>query len=222
MARTVNAETLALSKRLEACRLKSYPDPGSKDGKPVTVGYGTTTIGGRPISLGLTITQEQAETYHAEDLAKVSAFIERTVKVPLNDNQFGALVLFVNNIGGTKFAKSTLLRKLNAGDYDAVPKELARWTKNDGKEMRGLVNRRAAEAGLWAKGSFAASNTVAAAPGNPIKAYATPENLTAAGGLLSGAAALASGNGPVQIAVAAVLVLAAGVIAFLVVRKATR
>lgn len=222
MTRPITDEVLAISKRLEGLRLQAYPDPGSKDGKPVTIGYGTTRINGQPIKLGTTITEQQAEEYHRQDLMKVGAAVERLAKVNLTDNQFGTLVLFSNNVGIGAFEKSTLLKKLNAGDYEAVPAQLARWNKNDGKVMQGLVNRRAAEAGLWARGSFASSSNVDAKPGVPIKDLATPENMYAGGGLLTGAAALASGNGPVQIAVAVALVVAVLVIAFLVIRKATR
>ena len=90
------------------------------------------------------------------------------------------------------------------------------------KVMDGLVNRRAAEAGLWAKGAFVSTSTVEAKTGNPIKDLVTPENMAAGGGLLGGAAAVASGNGPVQYAIAALMVIAAITIAFLVIRKATR
>ena len=97
---------------------------------------------------------------------------------------------------------------------------MARWNKNDGKVMTGLTNRRAAEAGLWAKGAFVASNTVAAAPESPIKAALKPEVMTAAGGLLAGAGGLTTGTGPVQTALAVCLVVAAVVVAALVIRKA--
>ena len=103
-----------------------------------------------------------------------------------------------------------------------MPSQLARWNKNDGKVMQGLVNRRAAEAGLWAKGEYVASAPVEAKPGNPIKDLLKPENVTSAGGLLAGGAAVASGNGPVQYAIAALMVIAAITIAFIVIRKATR
>ncbi len=209
MARTVNAETLALSKKLEGLRLKAYPDPGSRDGKPVTIGYGTTRISGKAVTLGTTITEAQAEKYHMADLEAVTAAIERLVKVPLNDNQLGALTLFANNMGTGALQKSTLLKKLNAGNYDAVPSKLAKWRFNDGKVMQGLVNRRAAEAGLWAKGSFAASNTV----------RGTDDAGELGGRQLTGAVGLASGNGRVQIALAFVLVLAAIVAAVLIIRK---
>lgn len=222
MARKVTPEIVAHVKQFEGCRLVAYPDPGSKDGEPWTVGYGHTSDGFMKVYKGQRITQSQADAALEHDLNETAAAVERLVKVHLSDNQFGALVSFTFNVGITAFSTSTLLKKLNAGNYDAVPAELARWNKNDGKVMKGLVNRRAAEAGLWARGAFVASNTVTAAPGNPVRELLTPERITAAGGLLGGAAGLASGNGPVQIAVAVCLVAAAIVIGFLVVRKATR
>jgi len=62
------------------------------------------------------------------------------------------------------FTTSTLLRKLNAGDYNAVPVELMKWINSGGRKVQGLVNRRAAEGGLWAKGEFVSSAYVEAAP----------------------------------------------------------
>lgn len=222
MARTVNAETISHVKRWEGCKLKAYPDPGSRDGNPWTIGYGHTSDSFLYVTKGLTITQAQADAALEHDLNETAAAIAGLVKVPLNDNQFGALVSFAFNVGVGAFKGSTLLKKLNAGDYASVPAQLARWNKNDGKVMDGLTNRRAAEAGLWAKGAFVASNTVPAATGSGIADLMKPETLTAGAGLLSGSAALATGNGPVQIAFAVGLVLAFAVGAFLVIRKATR
>lgn len=227
MARSVNAETLSLVKQWEGFRPNAYPDPGSRDGTPWTIGYGQTRIGGRAVRKGDTITEAEAASLLIARLAETAAQVERLVKVELTDNQFGALVAFADNIGmggagKPGFSNSTLLKKLNAGDYSAVPGQLARWKYNDGQVMQGLINRRAAEAGLWAKGSFVSTSTVEAKPGNPIKDLVTPENMAAGGGLLGGAAAVASGNGPVQYAIAALMVIAAITIAFLVIRRATR
>lgn len=222
MARKLNAETISHVKRWEGFRAEAYPDPGSSNGLPVTIGYGQTRRNGKPIKLGETITEAEAADWLERELDRVAGVVERLVKVPLTDNQFGALVSFTYNVGDGAFERSTLLRKLNAGDYEAVPSEMARWNKNDGKVMQGLSNRRAAEAGLWAKGAFVASAPVEAKPGTPAKDLLKPENVTAAGGLLGGAAAVASGNGPVQYAIAALMVIVALTIAFLVIRKATR
>ena len=220
MTRQVTPEIVQHVKRFEGCKLTAYPDPGSKNGEPWTIGYGHTSDGFLKVEKGLRITQDVADGALENDLNEVAAAVERLAKVELNDNQFGALVSFTFNVGVGAFSKSTLLKKLNAGNYDAVPGELARWNKNDGKVMTGLTNRRAAEAGLWAKGAFVASNTVAAAPESPIKAALKPEVMTAAGGLLAGAGGLTTGTGPVQIALAVCLVVAVVVVAVLVIRKA--
>lgn len=227
MPRKLNNETIALVKQWEGFRSDAYPDPGSRDGTPFTLGYGQTVINGRAVRKGDTIAEPEAARLLVARLADTAGKVDQLVKVPLTDNQFGALVAFADNIGmGSKdkigFSNSTLLRKLNKGDYDAVPAELAKWKYNDGKVMQGLVNRRAAEAGLWARGAYVSTSTVEAKPGNPLKDLATPETVTAAGGLLGGAAALASGNGPVQYAMAALMVIAALVVAFLIIRRATR
>lgn len=145
MTRKVNAATLAHIKASEGLRLTAYPDPGSRNGDPWTIGYGSTS----GVSKGMTITQAQADARLVQDLAHAENTVSKLVTVPLNDNQFGALVSFVFNIGSGAFAKSTLLRKLNARDYTAVPGELMRWTRNDGAVMPGLTKRRNAEAKLW-------------------------------------------------------------------------
>lgn len=145
----VNAETLAHLKAWEGLRLTAYPDPGSRDGEPWTIGYGHTSDGHMRVHKGLTITEAQAAAALAHDASEAATAIARLVKVPLNENQMGALVAFVFNVGIGAFQKSSLLRKLNAGDYAAVPSELARWNKNDGKVMPGLTNRRRAEGVLW-------------------------------------------------------------------------
>lgn len=136
-------------KTSEGLRLVAYPDPGSKDGKPVTIGYGTTRINGNPIKLGTTITKDQAEKYLIADLTVFAAKVAALIKVPVTDAQFGALVSLAYNIGLDAFAKSTLLRILNAGDYAGVPAQFRRWNKNDGKVMKGLVNRREREIKMW-------------------------------------------------------------------------
>ena len=216
---TIAKETLEHVKRWEGLRLEAYPDPGSKDGNPWTIGYGHTSDAFMKVYKGQKITRDQAEAALEYDLGEAEAIVLRLVKVPLTDGQRGALTSFVFNVGEGNFSKSTLLKRLNAGDYDAVPGQLAKWVKNDGKTMKGLVNRRAAEAGLWAKGSFVASRTVEAAAPSPLTKLATPEGLTAAGGLLAGLTGTLQGSGPVSYALAA-LVLMAG--AYVLVRLLRR
>ena len=156
MTRRIDAESLACIKRWEGLRLTAYRDSGGT----LTIGYGHTV----DVRDGMRITERDAEEFLRRDLAQAEAAVNSTVAVPLTDPQFGALVSFVFNVGVAAFRRSTLLRKLNGGDYDAVPAELMRWTKAKGKQVSGLANRRNAEIGLWAKGSHVASAPVTPAP----------------------------------------------------------
>lgn len=210
MARTINRETLEHVKRWEGLKLTAYPDPGSSDGTPWTIGYGHTSDGHMKVYRGLTITPAQAEAALEYDLNETAQMVENAVKVPLTDNQFGALVSFAFNVGPGNsktpgFLTSTLLRKLNKGDYASVPSEMARWKYNDGVVMDGLINRRAAEAGLWAKGEFVSSRGVKATAEAP--AVVTKENVSWGAGILSGMGGMLAGTGPLQWAFAAILVV---------------
>lgn len=130
----------------ENCKLVAYPDPGSKDGKPWTIGWGHT---GPEVKPGLVWVQEYADAAFLIDVTRFERDVTRFVKVPLIQGQFDALVLFAYNVGSKSLETSTLLRKLNAGDYDGAALEFRRWNKNDGKVMRGLTRRRAAEECLF-------------------------------------------------------------------------
>ncbi len=158
MARQINSEGEKFIQQWEGLKLSAYLD---SVGVP-TIGYGHT----KGVKLGQTITKTQAEGFLRADLKWAQQAVEWSVKVPLSDNQFAALVSFVFNVGPTAFAKSTLRRKLNAGDYASVPKELRKWNKGtvNGKkvELKGLTNRRVAEGYLWVKGDFVSSRDVKA------------------------------------------------------------
>ena len=185
MARRVNQSALDLIKQWEGLRLEAYRDVAGV----LTVGFGST----RDVRPGMRISEAQAVERLRADLAVAEGAVERLVDVPLNDNQFGALVSFVFNVGQGAFAGSTLLRRLNAGEYDAVPGELAKWNKarvgGRLQPVAGLSNRRAAEAGLWVRGDFVASASVpAAAAGAPAPA--------ADAGLLGAIAAAAAAAAP--------------------------
>lgn len=217
MTRTVNRETIEHVKRWEGLRLTAYPDPGSRNGEPWTIGYGHTSDGHLKVVRGLSITPAQAEAALEYDLNETAAAVEKLVKVELSDNQFGALVSFAFNVGVSAFAKSTLLKRLNGGDYAAVPQQMARWVYNDGKPMQGVINRRAAEAGLWAKGEFVTSRNVDADPEKPP--VLDKETVSWGAGILASLGALFSGTGPIQWALAAVIVVAFGVGAYLFLSK---
>lgn len=95
------------------------------------------------------ITAEQAEWLLDDDVRLTAREVERLVTVPLNDNQFAALVCFTFNVGASNLAQSTLLRLLQRGWYEQVPAQLMRWNKARGEALGGLTRRRAAEAQLW-------------------------------------------------------------------------
>lgn len=139
---------LAFIREREGFRDRAYPDPGSRDGKPVTIGYGSTRYeDGSPIKLGDTITRERADELLRHEAAKVEAEVARLVTVPLTQAQFDALCSFQFNTGA--LSRSTLLRLLNTGDYGNAADQLLRWNKNDGAVMEGLTRRRQAERAMF-------------------------------------------------------------------------
>jgi lysozyme len=135
----------ALLKKFEGCKLKAYRCPANV----CTIGFGHTTAAGLPEVIdGMTITQKQADEILKRDLVKYEAAVESLVKVELTQNQFDVLTDFAYNAGVGNLKSSTMLKKVNAGDLDAVPAELMKWTKGGGKVLPGLVRRRQA-AGAW-------------------------------------------------------------------------
>lgn len=136
----------------EGLRLKAYRDPGSSNGLPITVGWGSTRhLNGAPFFENEVITKEYAERLFRNDISHAEKAVNTLVKVPLTQNEFDALVSFVYNVGETAFAKSTLLRLLNQGDYKGAAEQFDRWIYNDGKVMDGLIRRRKAEKGWFSK-----------------------------------------------------------------------
>ena len=131
-------------KAAEALRLKAYMP--TRNDVP-TIGWGHT----KGVRMGDVITEAEALALLHEDVTWVKRVLDMTVKVELNDNQVAALYSFVFNIGGTNFRTSTLLRKLNQGDYAGAADQFQRWNKQKGKVLRGLTKRRAAEAKLFRK-----------------------------------------------------------------------
>ncbi len=112
-----------------------------------TIGYGTTA-GVKP---GLIWTEAQAEAALRDDVVRFESAVLRLVRVPLNQNQFDALVSFTYNVGEGALAKSSVLRCVNAGDMAGAARAFALWNKAGGKVLPGLVERRAREAALFAR-----------------------------------------------------------------------
>lgn len=202
--------------------------PGDKVIGTLSIGYGHT---GPDVKPAMTCTHAQALQWLREDLREAEDAVDAAVKVPLSDNQFDALVAFTFNAGVDAFIGSTLLKRLNKGEYDAVPYELLKWNKTTitdpatGKKKKvksdGLVNRRNAEIGLWASGSYVASNTV---PAEPMKKpIVTTESMTTGAGIFAATGLAGSsifdGNGPVQYVLAGALALAFAVAIILFLKK---
>jgi lysozyme len=110
-----------------------------------TIGWGHT----HGVTMGMTCTPAQAETWFQQDMAWAQAAVLSAVIVPLNQNQFDALVSFTENEGATQFEDSTLLRLLNAGNYSGAAAQFSRWALQKGQILPGLVTRRAAEQRLF-------------------------------------------------------------------------
>ncbi|MGJ3251504.1 MAG: lysozyme [Elainellaceae cyanobacterium] len=137
----MNAKGLRLIKSFEGLRLEAYLDPVGI----WTIGYGTTS-GVRP---GMEITAAEAEDLLKRDLRRFEAAVSRNVKVPINDDQFSALVSFTYNVGEGALASSTLLKLLNQGDIRGAADQFLRWNKAGGRVLAGLTRRRKAERALF-------------------------------------------------------------------------
>ncbi len=140
---------IALIKQFEGCKLTAYPDPGT-GGAPWTIGYGwTQPVDGKPVRPGMTIDQATADRLLKTGLVSYENDVLRLVKVKLSQSQFDALVSFTYNLGSRSLSTSTLLSKLNAGDYAGAADEFLRWNKAGGKVLNGLTRRREAERALF-------------------------------------------------------------------------
>lgn len=138
--RKINQSGLDLIKNFEGCKLMAYQD---------SVGIWTIGIGHTPAQQGQVIDEAEALNLLASDCANAEAAVSRLVTSPLTDNQFSALVSFVFNLGQGTFKRSTLLTKLNAGDYTGAADEFLKWDKAGGKALPGLTDRRQAEKALF-------------------------------------------------------------------------
>lgn len=156
---SVNQATLDLIKRFEGCKLTAYKDIVGI----WTIGYGTTAAAGLGITpdKGMTITQDRAEDLLRQGVEKFAATVDALITAKVNANEFGGCVSLAYNIGTTAFAKSTVLRELNAGNKDRAAAAFKMWNKADGEVVQGLVNRRNAEVTLFLTPVTADMHTVA-------------------------------------------------------------
>ena len=149
MKMTTSDNGLHFIERWEGCVLEIYQDVVGYD----TIGIGHLIVDDDPdFSSGLT--RGQAIDLLREDVKHAERMIYWHTMVDLNQEQFDALASWVFNLGGTNFQRSTLLKCLNLGEYEMVPAQIKRWNRAGGTVVPGLVNRREAEAKLWATGDY--------------------------------------------------------------------
>lgn len=112
-----------------------------------TIGFGST----EGVKMGDTITVPKALERLMRDVGVAESAIGRCVKVPLSQSEYDAFTSFAFNVGGEAFCSSTLVKKLNSGDYDGACDELERWVYSQKRVVPGLVNRRQVEYRLCVK-----------------------------------------------------------------------
>lgn len=184
-------EGLDLIKRFEGFRDHWYKCPAGI----WTCCYGHTEAAGPPkFEPNRKFTRDEGERILRNDLKKYEDAVKKAVKVPLNDSQYSALVSFCYNVGPGNFQKSSVLKAVNAKQFDLVPARLALWNKGGGKVLKGLIARREAEASLFMDDvpdeppHF--STDISPSQGKP--ALASTTNIAATG------AAIAAGSGVVR------------------------
>ena len=143
----ISEKGLAMIESFEGCLLKA----SNKLDGVWTIGYGQTgRYYGKRVCRGMTTTKAEAHAWLRDHSIKTyEDAVTQAVKVPLNQNQFDALVSFTYNVGVGALKQSTALRKLNAGDYAGAADALTMWTKCRRKVLAGLVRRRKEERTLF-------------------------------------------------------------------------
>ena len=137
---------MKLLEQFEGLRLESYLDSANI----YTIGFGSIKYSdGSNVRKGDKITKDQAKQYKLHDLKEFESTVNTSVTVPLSQNQYDALVSLSYNIGSGAFKNSTLLKKLNSGDYKGAAEQFLVWNKVNSKRVQGLVNRREAERNLF-------------------------------------------------------------------------
>lgn len=143
-ALSLSAAGLVSIANLEGFSEKAYiPIPGDVP----TIGFGST----EGVKMGDTITVPKALERLMRDVGVAESAIGRCVKVPLSQSDYDAFTSFAFNVGGEAFCSSTLVKKLNSGDYDGACDELERWVYSQKRVVPGLVNRRQVEYRLCVK-----------------------------------------------------------------------
>jgi lysozyme len=150
-AKSLGAKGEALIKAFESCMravpggFQAYLDPVNV----LTIGWGHTNDNGRQFDASTIWSRADCDTEFVNDMGTFVAAVNSLVKVPINQDQFDALVSFAFNLGAESLKTSTLLKKLNARDFAGAAQEFQRWNKAAGRVLPGLTRRRASEALLF-------------------------------------------------------------------------
>ncbi len=142
MDQKINEKGLDLIKYFEGLRLKAYKDAIGK----LTIGFGHT---GPDVTPGLVIDQQKANELLSKDVKWAETAVNHAVKVPINTNQFSALVCFTYNVGSGNLNQSGLLKDINEGKFEEAADGFGKWIYAKGKSLSGLVARREKEKELF-------------------------------------------------------------------------
>lgn len=142
----------ALIRKWEGCakrradgRFEAYPDPGSADGEPWTIGWGST---GPDIGKGLVWTQEECDRRFDTEVERYAVEVAAAIgAAPTTQAQFDALVSFHYNTGAIR--RATLTKLHRESRHAEAAREFGKWIHNDGRAFAGLRKRREEEAALY-------------------------------------------------------------------------
>ena len=143
--RHITEKGLGIIKKFEGFSPTVYICPA---GYP-TIGYGHVVKPDERERFASGITTEQAEALLRQDVQTAERAVLRLINVPLTDGQFDALASFTFNLGAGALQRSTLRRKVNRGNHEAVPAEFRKWVWAGGRILPGLKRRREAEVNLY-------------------------------------------------------------------------
>lgn len=157
----ISKKGLGFIKKWEGEELQVYKDVAGLD--TIGVGHlltkeelhsGKIYINGQKVKYHNGLTSKQSLDLLDQDVDRFERAVNRLVVVPLVQHQFDCLVSFSFNVGSGALERSTLLKLLNQGKYEEVPKQLLRWNRAGGKVVRGLTYRRQDEADLWSNANY--------------------------------------------------------------------
>jgi lysozyme len=148
-------KVIELIKEFEGFRSEAYQDVIGV----WTIGYGSTRVHGLKVVKGMKCSKEEAENYLWDEISEIEPRLARLIKVNVSQGMYDALVDFCYNLGTGNLEKSTLLKNLNAKNYNGAANEFVKWNKAGGAVLAGLTRRREAERDLFISDPISTSVT---------------------------------------------------------------